>query len=260
MNQPVRVENRPGAGGNIGADYVAKAPADGYTVLLGSSGLFTTNRYLYKLPFDPQNDFTPVTLVYSAPTVLMVGSRSPFKTVQELVDAARKDPGKYSFASYGSGHISHITAEMFKRAAGVDLVHVPYKNSPLVDVMSGQVDMIFDSPLIALSNRDGLRPLANAGLKRNPKLPNVPALAETFPGFELTGWLGAFVRSGTPPEVTEHLYRDMAAVINSPEFKKRVEDQALDIGGNTPADFAALVHSMSARIGDIIRTANIKAD
>lgn len=260
MGQPVIVENRPGAGGNIGGDFVAKAPADGYTVLLGSSGLITTNAFLYKLPFDPIKDLIPVTQIFSAPPVLVVGSKSPFKTVQELIEAARKEPGKYSFASYGSGHISHISGELFKRSAGINLIHVPYKNSPLVDVMSGQVDMVFDSPLLVLNNKETLRPLANASVKRNPRLPNVPAMGEVLPGFEMTGWLGAFVPARTPPEVVAALNREMAVVINSPEFKKRIDDQALNIGGNTPEDFAVLVRTMSERIGELIRTSNIKAD
>jgi tripartite-type tricarboxylate transporter receptor subunit TctC len=149
---------------------------------------------------------------------------------------------------------------MFKRTAGINLVHVPYKNSPLIDVMSGQVDLMFDSPLLVLSNKEKLRPLATAGAKRNQKLPDVPAIAESFPGFELTGWLGAFVAAGTPLEVVSYLHQEMAAVINGPDFKRRVEDQALDIGGNSPAEFTKFIESMSEKVGDVIRAANIKAD
>ena len=193
MRQTVIVENRPGAGGNIGAELVARAPADGYTVLIGASGIFTANQFLYKLAFDPQKDFAPVTLLYSGVPLLVVSPKVEAKTLQELIDSARKNPGKYTYASYGSGHVSHIIGEMFKQAAGIELLHIPYKNSPLPDVMSGQVDMIFESPLLVAQNLAKLRPLAVVGPKRNPRLPEVPAMAEALPGFEVTGWLGAFV-------------------------------------------------------------------
>lgn len=260
IGQPVLVENKPGAGGNIAAAFAAKAPADGYTVLLASSGIFTANEYLYKLSFDPQKDFIPITLIYSAPPILVTSAQTGPKSLQELLDSARRRPGTLSFASYGSGHISHIVGEMFQRSAGISLVHVPYKNSPLTDVMSGQVDMLFDSPLLVITNAARLRPLATAGAKRNPKMPNVPALAEFLPGFELTGWLGAFVPAGTPPQVVAYLNREIAAVIASPDFKKRMDDQMLDPGGNSQEEFAAYVRKMSTRVGTAIRAANIKAD
>ncbi|MES2534777.1 MAG: tripartite tricarboxylate transporter substrate binding protein [Pseudomonadota bacterium] len=260
IKQPVLVENRTGAGGNIGADYAAKAPADGYTVLMASSGVFTANEHLYKLTFDPQKDFTPVTLVYSGAPFLVVNSKTGPKSLQELIDAARKEPGKLSFATYGSGHISHLLGEMFKSAAGINLLHVPYKNSPLTDVMSGRVDMMFESPLVVVGNLERLRPLAVVSTKRNPKLPDVPALAEVLPGFELTGWVGAFVPASTPPDVVAVLNRELAAVIKSPDFKKRLEDQMLDAGGNTPEEFAQYVRSMSGRVGQVIRAANIKME
>lgn len=260
MKQPVLVDNRTGAGGNIGADFVAKSPADGYTVLIASSGVFTANEYLYKLPFDPQKDFQPVTLIYSGAPLLVVNPKTGPKSIQELIEIARKDPGKLSFASYGSGHISHLLGEMFKRYAGIDLLHVPYKSSPLTDVMSGQVDMMFESPLVVVNNSARLRPLAVVSAKRNPKLPDVPAMSEVLPGFEMTGWIGAFVPAGVPPDVVASLYRELTAVINSEDFKKRLEVQMLDPGGNTPEEFTQYVRSMSERVGQVIRAANIKAE
>src|SRR4051794_4304434 len=152
MGANIIVDNRPGAGGNIGAEYAAKAPADGYTVLIAASGIVTANPYLYKLSFDPQKDFTPVTLLYSGAPLLVVSPNVQAKSLRELIDTARKSPGKLTYASYGSGHVSHIIGEMFKQAAGIDILHVPYKNSPLPDVMSGQVDMIFESPLLVAKN------------------------------------------------------------------------------------------------------------
>jgi tripartite-type tricarboxylate transporter receptor subunit TctC len=260
MKQNVIVDNRPGAGGNIGAELAAKSPPDGYTVLIGASGIFTANQYLYKLNFDPQKDFTPVTLLYSGAPLLVVSPKVEAKTLQELIEAARKQPGKYTFASYGSGHISHIIGEMFKQSAGIDLLHVPYKNSPLADVMSGQVDMIFESPLLVAKNTGRLRPLAVVSAARNPKLPDVPAMAEVLPGFEVTGWLGAFVPAGTPPEVVRQLNRSLAAAIGSADFRKRLDELMLDPGGNSPEEFAAYVRAMSERVGRVIRAANIKSE
>lgn len=258
--QSVIVDNRPGAGGNIGAEAAAKAPADGYTVLIGASGLFTSNPFLYKLSFDPQKDFAPVTLVYSGAPLLVVSPKVEAKSLQELIESARRQPGKYTYASYGSGHVSHIIGEMFKQAAGIDLLHVPYKSSPLPDVMSGQVDMIFESPLLVAKNAGRLRPLAVVSARRNPKLPAVPAVAEVLPGFEVTGWVGAFVPAGTPADIVQKLNRELVAAIENADFRKRLDDLMLDPGGNSPEDFAAYVRAMSERISRVIRAANIKAE
>ena len=260
MKQSIIVDNRPGAGGNIGAEYAAKSPPDGYTVLIAASGIVTANQYLYKLNFDPQKDFTPVTLLYSGAPVLVVSPKVKEATLKDLIDAARRQPGKFTYASYGAGHISHILGEMFKQAAGIDLLHVPYKSSPLPDVISGQVDMIFESPLLVVKNAGRLRPLAVVSAKRNPKMPDVPAVAELLPGFEVTGWLGAFVPAGTPPEIVQRLYRELAAAIGTPEFRKRLDDLLLDPGGNTPEEFAAYVRGMSERVGGVIRRGNIKVE
>jgi tripartite-type tricarboxylate transporter receptor subunit TctC len=239
---------------------VAKSPADGYTVLIAASGIVTANPYLYKLNFDPQKDFTPVTLLYSGAPVLVVSPKVKEATLKDLIEAARRQPGKFTYASYGAGHVSHILGEMFKQAAGIDLLHIPYKSSPLPDVMSGQVDMIFESPLLVVKNTGKLRPLAVVSAKRNPKMPEVPAVAEALPGFEVTGWLGAFVPAGTPPELVQRLYREFAAAIGSPEFRKRLDDLLLDPGGNTPEEFAAYVRAMSERVGGVIRKGNIKVE
>jgi len=258
--QSVIVDNRPGAGGNIGAEAAAKAPADGYTVLIGASGLFTSNPFLYKLSFDPQKDFAPVTLIYSGAPLLVVSPKVEAKSLQELIESARRQPGKYTYASYGSGHVSHIIGEMFKQAAGIDLLHVPYKSSPLPDVMSGQVDMIFESPLLVAKNAGRLRPLAVVSARRNPKLPAVPTVAEVLPGFEVTGWVGAFVPAGTPADIVQKLNRELVAAIENADFRKRLDDLMLDPGGNSPEDFAAYVRAMSERISRVIRAANIKAE
>jgi tripartite-type tricarboxylate transporter receptor subunit TctC len=260
MKQSVIVDNRPGAGGNIGAEHAAKSPGDGYTVLIAASGIVTANAFLYKLNFDPQKDLVPVTLIYSGAPLLVVSPGVQAKSLQELIDYAKRNPGKLTYASYGSGHISHIIGEMFKQAAGVDILHVPYKSSPLPDVMSGQVDMLFESPLLVAKNTGKLRPLGVVSAKRNPKMPEVPAIAEVLPGFEVTGWLGAFVPAGTPPEIVTRLNREMVSAIKAPEFLKRLDELMLDPGGDTPEEFAAYVRSNYERVGRVIRSANIRAD
>jgi tripartite-type tricarboxylate transporter receptor subunit TctC len=260
MKQSIIVDNRPGAGGNIGAEHAAKSPADGYTVLIAASGIVTANAFLYKLAFDPLQDLAPITLIYSGAPLLVVSPKVEAKSLQELIAFAKRNPGKLTYASYGSGHISHIIGEMFKQAAGIDLLHVPYKSSPLPDVMSGQVDMIFESPLLVVKNKEKLRPLGVVSPRRNPKLPDVPAIAEALPGFEVTGWLGAFVPAGTPPEIVTRLNREMVGAIKSPEFLKRLDELMLDPGGDTPEQFAAYVRANYERVGRVIRSANIKAD
>lgn len=260
MKQSIIVDNRPGAGGNIGAEHAAKSPADGYTVLIAASGIVTANAFLYKLSYDPLKDLAPITLIYSGAPLLVVSPKVEAKSLQELIAFAKKNPGKLTYASYGSGHISHIIGEMFKQAAGIDLLHVPYKSSPLPDVMSGQVDMIFESPLLVVKNKEKLHPLGVVSAKRNPKLPDVPAIAEALPGFEVTGWLGAFVPAGTPPEIVTRLNREMVGAIKSPEFLKRLDELMLDPGGDTPEQFGAYVRANYERVGKVIRSANIKAD
>ena len=260
MGSSIIVDNRPGAGGNIGAEHAAKSPADGYTVLIAASGIVTANAFLYKLAYDPLKDLAPITHVYSGAPVLVVSPNVEAKNLRELIDFAKKNPGKLTFASYGSGHISHIIGEMFKQAAGIDLLHVPYKSSPLPDVMSGQVDMIFESPLLVAKNAGRLRPLGVVSAKRNPKMPDVPAIAEVLPGFEVTGWLGAFVPAGTPHDIVARLNREMVSAIKAPEFLKRLDELMLDPGGDTPEEFAAYVRANYERVGKVIRSANIKAD
>jgi len=260
MKQSIIVDNRPGAGGNIGAEHAAKSAPDGYTVLIAASGIVTANAFLYKLNFDPQKDLAPVTLLYSGAPVLVVSPNVKARSLQELIETARREPGKLTYASYGSGHVSHIIGEMFKQAAGIDLLHVPYKSSPLPDVMSGQVDMIFESPLLVAKNTAKLRPLGVVSAKRNAKMPEVPAIAEVLPGFEVTGWLGAFVPAGTPPDVVGRLNRELVSAIGTPEFRKRLDELMLDPGGNSPEEFDAYVRAMYERVGRVIRSANIKAE
>ncbi|OGA59317.1 MAG: hypothetical protein A3G81_20075 [Betaproteobacteria bacterium RIFCSPLOWO2_12_FULL_65_14] len=262
MKQSVIVENKPGAGGIIGTDFVAKAPADGYTVLIGQSGALAVNPYLYKLPYDPQKDFAPVSLIITGHTVLVVPQNSPYKTVRELITAARQQPGKLSYASYGAGHNSHLMGEMFKWAAGVNLLHVPYKSAPLTDVVAGRVDMMFESTGVAVPHikSSRLRPLAVMGAKRSSGLPDVPSVAEELPGFDAIGWIGAVVPSGTPAPIIERLNKEFNAALAAPDVRQRIQGMLLEPAGNRPEEFGAFIRAQSDRWAKVIRETGIKVE
>ena len=262
MQQPIVVENKPGAAGIIGTEFVAKAPADGYTVLIGQSGALAVNPYLYKLNFDPQKDLAPVTLLITGATVMVTGADSPYKSVRDVIAAAKKDPGKLTYASYGAGHISHLIGEMFKSYAGVDMVHVPYKSAPLPDVIAGRVDVILEGTAVAVPqiNSGRLRALAVMGAKRSPGLPNVPSVAEDLPGFDAPGWVGVMVPAGTPQAIIDRLNKEFNAALASPDIRQKIAGMLLEPTGDTPAEFGAFIRSQSERWGKVIREANIKVD
>jgi tripartite-type tricarboxylate transporter receptor subunit TctC len=262
MQQPIVVENKPGAAGIIGTEFVAKAPADGYTVLIGQSGALAVNPYLYKLNFDPQKDLAPVTLLITGATVMVTGADSPYKSVKDVIAAAKKEPGKLTYASYGAGHISHLIGEMFKSYAGVDIVHVPYKSAPLPDVIAGRVDVIFEGTAVAVPqiNSGRMRALAVMGGKRSPGLPNVPSVAEDLPGFDAPGWVGVMVPAGTPQPIIDRLNKEFNAALASPDVRQRIAGMLLEPTGDTPAEFGAFIRSQSERWGKVIREANIKVD
>ncbi len=262
MKQSVFVENKPGAAGIIGTEFVAKAPPDGYTVLIGQSGALAVNPYLYKLSFDPQKDLAPVTLLITGHTVLVVGQDSPHKSAKELIAAARKQPGKLTYASYGAGHIAHLMGEMFKSAAGVDILHVPYKSGPIPDVMAGRVDMIFDSTAVVVPHiKSGrLRPLAVMGAKRSTGMPDVPSVAEELPGFDATGWVGVVVPAGTPKDIIEKLNKEFIAALASPDMRERIQGMLFEPAGGRPEEFGAYIKAQSERWGKVIREAGIKVE
>lgn len=262
MRQPIVVDNKPGAAGIIGTEFVARAPADGYTVLIGQSGALAVNPYLYKLNFDPQKDLAPVTLLITGSTVILTSAESPYKSVKELLAAARKDPGKLAFASYGAGHISHLIGEMFKSYAGVDLVHVPYKSGPLPDVIAGRVDVIFEGTAVAVPqiNAGRMRALAVMGSKRSAGLPNVPSIAEDLPGFDAPGWVGVMVPAGTPQPIVDRLNKEFNAALASPDVRQKIAGMLLDPAGDSPQEFGAFIRSQSERWGKLIRDSNIKVE
>jgi tripartite-type tricarboxylate transporter receptor subunit TctC len=264
-SQPVIVENRPGAGTTLGTDLVAKAPADGYTLLMATFSHAVNATFYRKLPFDTLNDFAAVTLVASAPNVLEVHPSVPAKTVAELIAMAKAQPGKLNFASAGNGSSSHLAGELFKSLAGVQMVHVPYKGAApaMNDVLGGRVEMTFD-PLpssLAHIKAGKLRPLAVTTTTRSKALPEVPTLAEAgVPGYELNGWSGLLVQANTPKDIVRALNQEIVAIIKAPDISERFAGFGFDIVGNTPEQFQAFIEAEVVKWGKLVRDANIHAD
>ncbi len=266
LGQRLVVENKPGAAGNIGMAQVAAAPADGYTLVLTPTGNLTVNQSLFKnLQFDTARDFLPLTLLATVPNVLVVGKSLPVKNVTELVAYAKANPGKLSFASPGAGSGAHLAGELLKAEAGIDMLHVPYTGiAPAMnDVVGERVSMMFLGISSALPQitAGALKPLAIAALQRSPQLPDVPLVADSgFPGFDVTSWYGIAVRSGTPPEIVDLLYREIVEVLKLPDVKERFTGMGVEPGALSPAAFGDLVRSESKKWGDIIKRADIKIE
>jgi tripartite-type tricarboxylate transporter receptor subunit TctC len=263
--QPVVVENKTGAGGNIGADFVAKSPPDGYTLVIGNIGTHAVNPFLMKsMPFDPQKDFVPVAHLMNAEGLLVVNPDLPVKTVAELIAYGKANPGKLSYASAGVGTSSHLAGELFKTTAKVDMVHVPYKgNTPAItDVIGGQAHMIFATmPTVIQQARSGrLRAVASLGATRAAATPDVPTIAETLPGFEVNNWIGLFAPAGTPMDVVMRLNAEVQKIMRAPEVEKRLETEGAKFVESTPESFAAFQKAESARWGRAIQEAGIKAE
>ncbi|HEX2827352.1 MAG TPA: tripartite tricarboxylate transporter substrate binding protein [Burkholderiales bacterium] len=262
--QQVIVDNRTGAGGNIGADIVAKANADGYTVLLATTGVMAFNDYLYKqLSYDAQKDFAPVTQIGSLPLIIVVPVTLPAKSVKELVALAKASPGKYSFGSSGVGGATHVTAELFKALAGIDIVHVPYKGSGqmMTDLVGGQVQIAFDqiSSSIGFVKTGKLRALGITTAKRSELLPDLPTIAEGgVTGYEATSWNGLAVRSGTPRAVIDRLQQETRKQIFDPAVKPRLFELGIEPIGGTPEQFAALIKSERAKWIPLFRKIGIQ--
>ena len=262
--QPVVVENKPGASGNIGMAEGARAEADGYTLVLAPTGNLTVNQFLFaNLPFDVAKDFTPVTVLATSPNVLVVHPSVPAKSFKELIAYAKANPGKLNFSSPGSGSGAHLAGELLNVEAGIKAVHVPYKGmAPAVsDLVGGQVQMMFAGISTALPHiRAGkLVPLAIASPQRSPQLPDVPTVAESgFPGFDVTSWYGIVVRSGTPPAIVKKLHADMADALAAADVKEKLAGLGLDPLGNSPEDFAKMIAAESRKWSEIVRKADIK--
>ena len=267
LGQQVVVENRPGAGGSIGADAVAKAPADGHTLLMGTGSTHSVGPALNpKMPYDAFRDFAPVAHVANAPSVLVVGAGFPARTVQELVALLRRSPGRYNFGSSGIGTYPHLSAEMFKwRAGGLFVVHIPYRGTGLVitDLVSGQIAFLMDSVVSAQPHiRDGkVRALAVSGEHRSPTLPDVPTFAEAgIAGMDISNWFGAFAPAGTPAEILSRLNRDINAAVRAPEVLERLERAGAEPAGGSPEQFARLIRADHENWKAVIRRAGIKPE
>jgi tripartite-type tricarboxylate transporter receptor subunit TctC len=263
--QPVVVENKGGAGGNIGADLVAKSPPDGYTLVMGNIGTHAVNQSLFKaMPYDTMRDFAPIAHVLDAEGLLVVHPSVTAATVPELIALARSQPGKMTYASGGLGTTSHLAGELFKSVAKVDIVHVPYKgNSPAItDLVGGQTQMIFATmpTVLPMVKAGRLRAIAVIGPQRTPALPDVPTVAESLPGFEVSNWIGLFAPAGTPPEIVARLNAEVQKVMRSPEIEKRLETEGAKFIPTTPASFAEFQRAEAAKWARAIRDANIKIE
>ena len=263
LKQSFVVENRAGAGGNIGADAVAKASPDGYTLLMGTTGVLAINKYLYKeMSFDPERDLVPVSYTSLITNILVVNPQVPAKTVSELVALARAKPGSFTFASSGAGSSTHLSAELFKSMAGVDILHVPYKGSSqaITDLMGGQVTMLFDNApsSIPFVEQGKLRALAVTSTKRLPNLPDVPTLDEAgVKGYESLSWSGIMAPAGTPKRVIDKLNAAIEKILRDPDVKQRFASLGVEPVGGPPEAFSRHIRAESEKWARVVKTANI---
>lgn len=267
LGQPVVVENRAGANGNIGSASVVKVPADGYTLLLGTASTVAINPQLYgkNMPYDPLKDLQPVSGTHAMANVLVVNTATPYKSVQDVIAAAKAKPGALAYASAGNGNTMHLAGEQFRMQAGIDLLHVPYKGGPpaMNDVLAGQVPMMFNNlPAILPMVRAGkLRALAVATPQRSRLLPEVPTMEEAgLKGYVSTVWNGVFVRAGTPRPIVERLNREIVATLQSPEIRQSLEEQGFDVIPSSFEQFTALVRAETPRWAAVVRQSGASLD
>jgi tripartite-type tricarboxylate transporter receptor subunit TctC len=263
--QAVVVDNRGGAGGSIGADVVAKSAPDGYTLLLGNAGPMTINPSLQKaLPYDPQRDLAPITLVSASPMVLVVHPSLPVKSVPDLVRFAKTRPGKLNYASAGIGNLQHLGMESLQTMAGIRMNHVPYKGAApaFIDLISGQVELMFANIIGVLPHVKSarVRAIAVSTAKRATVLPDIPSVAEIYPDFDVNGWMGIFVPATTPREITAKLHEDIVKVLMRQDTRERLASQGAEVVAGTPEQLSAFVRRESALYAKIIQSSGIKTD
>jgi tripartite-type tricarboxylate transporter receptor subunit TctC len=264
--QQVIVDNRPGAGGNIGSDLVAKSAPDGYTLVMGAVGTHAINASLYKkMPYDTVKDFAPITLIAMVPNILVVHPAVPAKSVKELIEYAKANPGKLNFASSGNGTSVHLSGELFKTMAGVSMTHVPYKGSAqaLPDLLGGQVQLMFDNmPSMLPHVKAGkLRALAVTSSKRSPAMPDLPTIAEAgVAGYEASSWFGVLAPAGTPSAIVTKLNGEIVRILGLPEIKERLSSQGAEPVGNSPEQFAAYITAEMTKWGNVVKVSGAHMD
>lgn len=263
---PVVVENRPGAGGNLGSDIVAKAAPDGYTLLVGAVSPQAINVTLYpKMPYDVMRDFAHITLIANVPNLLEVHPSVPVKTVRELIELAKARPGKLAYASSGNGTSIHLSAELFKSMAGVDMLHIPYKGSApaVTDLIAGQVQLMFDNlpSSLAQVKAGKLRPIAVTSRERSPALPDVPTIAESgLPGYEATSWFGMHAPAGTQKDIVAKISATVAKSLRTPEMMERLASQGAQPVGNTPEEFTEFVRAEITKWARVVKASGARVD
>jgi tripartite-type tricarboxylate transporter receptor subunit TctC len=266
VKQPVIVDNKPGAGGNIGADFVAKAQADGYTILMGAVATHAINPTLYaKIPYDAVRDFSPVTQVASTPNVLVVNPSLPVASVADLIAHARANPGKLNFGSGSTGSAGHLAGELFKSAAGVQMTHVPYKGAApaMQDLIGGQIHLMFDNMASSLTQvRAGrVKALAVTTAKRSSLAPELPTVAESgLAGFDISTWFGIFAPAGTPREAIARLHAEFTRALAAPDVREKMINLGAEPVGNTPAEFATFIRAEAEKYARVIKASGAKVD
>jgi tripartite-type tricarboxylate transporter receptor subunit TctC len=266
VKEPIVVDNKPGAGGNIGADAVAKSPADGYTILMGAVATHAINPTLYSsMPYDAVRDFIPVTQIASTPNVLVVNPSVPAGNVREFIAYAKANPGKLNFGSGSTGSAGHLAGELFKTLAGIEMTHVPYKGAApaMNDLIGGQIQLMFDNLASALGQvRAGrVRALAVTTAARTSLAPELPTIAESgLPGFDINTWFGLFVPANTPREVVDRLHAEFTRALAMPQVKERLLALGAEPVGSQPAEFAAYIRTEAEKYARVIKASGARAD
>ena len=266
LGQPLVIDNRPGAGGVIGTEVASKAAPDGYTLLAGSSGPMTISPNVQKIPYDPQKDFAPISLIQTGQYVLVVNASLPVSSAKELIALLKSNPGKYSFSTPGNASTQHLCLELFNFMAQIKATHVPYKGSPasLADLVGGQITYTMDTvPAVVGNVKSGrLKALAVSKANRSSVLPDVPTVSEAadLPGYDMSGWIGLLAPSGTPRPVTMRLSTEVQKILRSPDVAERFVAIGMEPAGNTPEEFAEFIRQQHARYGAIVKQANVRLD